>query len=368
VQRSPRCLGRDKLRNVSGAIVASLISLGAVHVLGCGAAVSRPPAADDAAHQAEVARLLRERSQPADRANYVIGPGDKIDVRAENLQELTGTWQVSEEGAVVFPLLGSVKLAGSTEREAAERIRGQLAELMVEPQITLSVREFHGQQVSVVGAVGKPGVYAIRGFDETIVDVITEAGGVNPDAATHMYFTPGTDASDAAGNQAAARLTIGGPPGSFGAKNKAVSIDVAPLYRGQEVPALRIPVRGGDVILVPQSGEVYVDGWVNAPGAFSVTHAHTLSEAIVNAGDLHFAASTGPLTLQRADADGEVKTYRIDYQRILSGQDSDLPLDTGDKIQVASNPVKVVPWAVYALFKGIVTLGVGGSQSKVYNQ
>jgi polysaccharide export outer membrane protein len=339
-----------------------------MYALGCGAAVSRPPTADDAAQQTEVARLLRERSQPGERVNYVIGDGDKIDVRAEDLPELTGTWQVSEKGAVVFPLLGSVTLAGLTERDAAERLRGQLAELVVAPQVTLSVSEFHGQQASVIGAVAKPGVYAIRGFDETIVDVITEAGGVNPDAATHIYFTPGTDAGDAAGSQAAARLTIGGPSGSFGSKDKAVSIDVAPLYRGQEVRALRIPVRGGDVILVPQSGEVYVDGWVNKPGAFSVKRASTLSEAIVNAGDLHFAASSGPLTLQRADADGEVKTYRIDYHRIVTGQDPDLPLDTGDKIHVASNPVKVVPWTVYALFRGIVSLGVGGSQTKVYGQ
>jgi polysaccharide export outer membrane protein len=352
------------LRNGTGVIVASLLLSGIVHVLGCGTAVSRPPAADDAAHQAELARLVEERSRPADRVNYVIGPGDKIDVRAQNLQELTGTWEVSEEGTVVFPLLGSVKLAGSTEREAAERIGRQLADLIVAPQIVLSVKEFHGQQVSVIGAVGKPGVYAIRGFDETITDVITEAGGVSPDAETRIYFTPATGAPGAAGNEAAARLALGGPAGSFGAKDKALSIDFAPLYRGHEVPELRIPVRGGDVILVPQSGEVYVDGWVNTPGAFPTTRAHTLSEAVVNAGDLHFAASTGPLTLQRAGADGEVKTYRIDYQRILNGQDPDLHLDTGDKIQVASNPVKVVPWAVFALFRGLVSIAVGGSKTR----
>ena len=265
---------------------------------------------------------------------------------------------------MVFPLLGSVKLAGSTEREAAERIRGQLVDFMVAPEIALSVKEFHGQQVSVIGAVGKPGVYALHGFDETIADVITEAGGVSQNAETRIYFTPATGAPEALGSEAAARLAISGPPGSFGPKTKAVSIDFAPVYRGHEVPELRIPVRGGDVILVPQSGEVYVDGWVNAPGAFPVTRAHTLSEAIVNAGDLHFAASTGPLTLQRAGADGEVKTYQVDYERILSGQDPDLPLDTGDKIKVASNPVKVVPWSVFALIKGLVTFSVGGSQTK----
>jgi polysaccharide export outer membrane protein len=130
------------------------------------------------------------------------------------------------------------------------------------------------------------------------------------------------------------------------------------------VPELRIPVRGGDVILVPQSGEVYVDGWVKQPGAFPITRAQTLSQAIVNAGDLHFAASTGPLTLQRAGADGQVETYHVDYSRILNGQDPDLPLDTGDKIRVAASPAKVVPWSVYALIRGLFYFSVGGSETK----
>ena len=344
-----------------------LLASATAHVIGCGESVSRPPVASDSAPQAEITSLLQERTRPTDRVNYVIGPGDKIDLRVQNLQELTGTWEVSEEGIVVLPLLGSIKVGGSTEREATERVRHQLADLIVAPEITLAVKEYHGQQVSVIGAVAKPGVYTLRSYDETIADVITEAGGVTQDAETRIYFTPGTDAQQVAGGEAAARLAIGGLPGSFGPKTKAISIDFAPLYRGKEVPGLRIPVRGDDTILVPQSGEVYVDGWVNTPGAFPIARAHTLSEAIVSAGDMHFAASSGPLTLQRAGSDGQVKTFQVDYQRILSGQDPDLPLDTGDKIQVASNPVKVVPWSVYALIKGIFSIGVGASKSTTIN-
>jgi polysaccharide export outer membrane protein len=341
-----------------------VVLFGIAQTIGCSETVSRPPMTDDAARRAELTRLLQERSQPTDRVNYVIGAGDKINLRVQNLQELTGTWQVTEEGTVVLPLLGSVKLAGLTEREAAGRIRGQLAELMVAPEVALAVSEFHGQQVSVIGAVGKPGVYAIRGFDETIADVITQAGGVSKEAETRIYFTPASGPPQALGSEAAARMAITGLPSSFGAKDKSLSIDFAPLYRGHEVPELRIPVRGGDTILVPQSGEVYVDGWVNKPGAFPITRAQTLSTAIVNAGDLHFAASTGPLTLQRAGPDGQVQTYHVDYSRILNGQDPDVPLDTGDKIQVASNPVKVVPWSVFALIKGLFTFSVGGSETR----
>jgi polysaccharide export outer membrane protein len=342
----------------------SIVLFGTLQVIGCSEKVSRPPATDDATRRAELARLLQERSQPTDRVNYVIGAGDRINLRVQNLQELTGTWQVSEEGTVVLPLLGSVKVAGLTEREAADRIRSQLAELVVAPEVALAVSEFHGQQVSVIGAVGKPGVYAIRGFDETIADVITEAGGVSKDAETRIYFTPDSGAPEALSSEAAARMAIGGPAASFGSKERAMPIDFAPLYKGHEVPELRIPVRGGDIILVPQSGEVYVDGWVNKPGAFPIMRADTLSQAIVNAGDLHFAASTGPLTLQRAGPDGQVQTYHIDYSQILSGQEPDLPLDTGDKIQVAANPVKVVPWSVYALIKGLFYFSVSGSETK----
>jgi polysaccharide export outer membrane protein len=336
-------------------------------MLGCSESVSRPPIQDDATPQAEVTRLLQERSVPANRVNYVISPGDKVDVKVQNLQELTGTWEVSEEGTVVFPLLGPVKLAGSTERDATDILRRQLAELIVAPEITLAVKEYHGQQVSVIGAVAKPGVYPLRSFEETVADVITDAGGVTQDAETRIYFTPATDAAQMEGGEAAAKLAIGGLPGSFGPKTKAVTIDCAPVYRGHEVLGLQIPVRGGDIILVPQSGEVYVDGWVNTPGAFPVTRAKTVSEAIVSAGDLHFAASSGPMTLQRAGSDGEVKTYQVDYQRILSGQDPDLPLDTGDKIQVASNPVKVVPWSVFALIKGLLTFGVNATKTTTIN-
>ncbi len=333
-------------------------------MLGCGETVSHPPPTDDSTPPAELTRLLQERSLPTDRVNYVIGPGDKIDVKRA---EPPGA---DRHVAGLRGRHSRLSATGLGEGRGIDRARGHRKPAPPTCAAHGRARDRAvGQGVPRPAGVGdrrgrQAGRLPIRGFDETIADVITDAGGVSSDAETRIYFTPATNAGQTEGGEAAAKLTLSGPPGSFGPKTKAMSIDFAPVYRGHEVPGLRIPVRGGDVILVPQSGEVYVDGWVNTPGAFPVTRAQTLSEAIVSAGDLHFAASTGPLTLQRAGADGEVKTYQVDYQRILSGQDPDVPLDTGDKIQVASNPVKVVPWSVFALVKGIFTLGIGGSHTK----
>jgi protein involved in polysaccharide export with SLBB domain len=135
----------------------------------------------------------------------------------------------------------------------------------------------------------------------------------------------------------------------------ALTIDLTRLYQGREAPELRIPLRGGDTIMVPPAGEVYVDGWVTTPGGVPLSRGMTLTQAVANAGGLHFAASRGPFTLQRSTADGDVKRYIVDYKRILSGAEPDPFLQPGDRIQVSVSTVKVVPWALF----NMVTLGAG---------
>ncbi|MGH7897233.1 MAG: polysaccharide biosynthesis/export family protein [Candidatus Binatia bacterium] len=329
---------------------------------GCSAAFSRPPGPDDPEHQTEIKRLMQSRSQAAGQLNYEIAPGDRLDVRIPGMEELTDTFTVSEEGSVVFPLAGSITLAGLTERQAAERLRTRISKFIVVPEVTLSVSEFHGRQVSVIGALGSPGVYPLRAANETLADIITQAGGITSDAGPRIYFTPAEVGRKgvAESSEAAARLGIGRFSEGITPDAKAVPIDLTRLYEGKNVPELGIPLRNGDAILVPKGGEVYVEGWVNTPGAFELSRALTLSQAISNAGGFHFAASTGSVRLLRLGADNQLGSYDVDYQSIAAGRDTDVYLDTGDRVQVGSNPLKVVPWGLYAFVKGIFSFSIGG--------
>jgi protein involved in polysaccharide export with SLBB domain len=84
----------------------------------------------------------------------------------------------------------------------------------------------------------------------------------------------------------------------------------------------------------------------------------TLSQAIANAGGFHFAASRGQLLLHRRTASGGWSTGAFDHAAILAGTIPDVYLRNGDRVEIAANPIKVVPWALW----GIVTIGyrIGG--------
>ncbi|MGH7899896.1 MAG: SLBB domain-containing protein, partial [Candidatus Binatia bacterium] len=133
------------------------------------------------------------------------------------------------------------------------------------------------------------------------------------------------------------------------------------LHQGKAVPGLAIPLRAGDSIIVPAAGEVFVDGWVNKPGAITLSRAMTVTQAIATAGGIHFAGASGGIVLRRTGLRGEVAGIPVDYAAIIDGRTPDVVLETGDRIEVGSNPLKVAPWGVYGFVKSIFSFGVGGN-------
>lgn len=337
--------------------------------MACGTAQVPPPRAQDLAQaDGRLDALLRERESEAVPLNYVIAGGDALKIRVHQMQELTGEFRVSEDGTVTLPLLGPVELAGLTEPQASGKLSHLLEEYVKDPQVTVGVAEIHGSQVSIMGSVSRPGVYPIRGFDTTIADAITRAGGLTKDAGPALYFSPAAADAPEVGErrEAAASLGLGASaPGLFAGSHPSLTIDLTPLSQGRSVPELLTPVRPGDMIVVPAAGEVFVDGWVNHPGALKLARGMTLTQAIASAGGMHFAASSGRVTLQRQTGEGGAKSYTLDYSAVANGATRDVYLENGDRIEVTSNPLKVVPWGMYSFLKGIVSFGITGNAPTV---
>jgi polysaccharide export outer membrane protein len=319
--------------------------------------------AQDLKQDGHVADLLRTRTSQQRSVNYLIAVGDRVQIRVQQMDELNGEFRVSDKGTIVLSLLGSVPVAGLTERQAAEKLGAALADYVKEPQITVAVSEIHGSQVSVMGAVARPGVYPVRGGDLTIADMVTQAGGMTKDAGTMIYFSPASGSEETtARREAAAALRLDATaPGLFAEAKQSVAIDLTPLYQGKEVPELALPVRPGDMIVVSSAGEVFVEGWVNHPGALKLTRGMTLSHAILSAGGMHFGAADGKVKLQRKSLSGETKTYGVDYASISSGGSPDVYLENGDRVEVSANPAKSVPWGVFSFVKTIFSFGVSGN-------
>lgn len=110
---------------------------------------------------------------------YRIGPMDVLDIAVFQAPELTRVVQVDASGFIGMPLIGQVAVAGKTTREIQAEVTAKLKERYLRsPEVTVAVKEFASQKVTVDGSVTQPGVYPIVGRT-TLVQAIAMARGVD---------------------------------------------------------------------------------------------------------------------------------------------------------------------------------------------
>ena len=185
----------------------------------------RYAAADkDAVRQA--ALNLASVSDPESKS-YKVGPRDVLDITVFQAPELSKTIQVSETGTINFPLIGEVLAAGRTPREIEQELHNKLgAKYLQNPQISVFVKDYFSQRITVEGAVKKPGVYTIAG-GMSLLQAIAEAQGFD-DVASHTVLL--------------FRKTNG--------QRQAAKYDVSNIRDGGEED---VQLEAGDVIVVPTS-------------------------------------------------------------------------------------------------------------------
>ncbi len=107
-----------------------------------------------------------------------LGPGDTFDVRVYGEAELTGTYRVAQDGSIDFPLIGRVRVMGLEPTEIADALSTRLRDgrMLVQPQISVLVKEYASKRISVVGAVTRPGTFPMSS-GLTVVQAISLAGG-----------------------------------------------------------------------------------------------------------------------------------------------------------------------------------------------
>jgi polysaccharide biosynthesis/export protein len=126
---------------------------------------------------ASSAALLSPTPKLGTAVDYRIGPEDLLEVQVFGVDQLSRTVRVNSNGLVSMPLIGSVPLAGLTAQEAEGAIAEKLAsQYMQDPQVSVFIKEYTTQRVTVEGAVKNPGVYPLRG-DTTLLRTLAIAGG-----------------------------------------------------------------------------------------------------------------------------------------------------------------------------------------------
>ena len=109
-------------------------------------------------------------------SDYVIGPGDVLQITVWKNDTLSRTLPVRPDGKISMPLLHDVQAAGLTAMQLRDKIATALGEFMPNPEVAVSVNDVRSLRVSILGEVAKPGVLELRG-QTTILEAIAMAGG-----------------------------------------------------------------------------------------------------------------------------------------------------------------------------------------------
>jgi protein involved in polysaccharide export with SLBB domain len=123
--------------------------------------------------------LLPAQSTGAGRSSGVIGKLDTVEIRVFREDELTTAGQLSADGTISMPLIGSVKMAGLTTDQAAAAITAKLKDgYLVRPQVSVSIEARVRRTVTVLGQAQSPGVFELPADRRlTVVEAIGMAGG-----------------------------------------------------------------------------------------------------------------------------------------------------------------------------------------------
>lgn len=230
--------------------------------------------------------------------DYVLGAGDMVRITVYEHPDLSTVVRVSQAGSINFPLVGEVFIAGLGERAAELKLSELLEQggFVKSPQINLIVEQYRSQQVSVLGEVNKPGMYAIdRG--NRLMDLLAMAGGVN-----------------ASGGESAVLIKKGGN------ESPGHPIDLFRLLQKGDMTQ-NVEVADGDIIYIPRMDVFYIYGETQRPGSYRLQRDMTVMQALSMGGGLTPRGTQRGIEIKRKDAGGALTTINAQLSDTLVPDD-----------------------------------------------
>lgn len=243
-------------------------------------------------------KLFANANLNVDAGDYLLGPGDLVEIRVLETEDLNATVRVSSRGFISLPLLDEVMVKGLSAYEAEELIERLYKKKYIKnPHVSLFLKEQVSQRITLVGQVKKPGTYDHLA-KQRLLGVLALAGGLTDKANTIIRVQ-----------------RTGSSPDT---KNVYI-IDMDKLVREGNVE-LNIPILGGDVIFIPEAGTFFVDGAVRKPGSYPLKSKMILQEAILAAGGFAPYAEKDEVTIIRNQGEKGREIIRLDFDKDPNAQ------------------------------------------------
>lgn len=188
--------------------------------------MSGPP--DDAAAVESAATGSRNRTDvQRSTADYIIGPGDVLEISVWKEADLTKLVTVLPDGKIAFPLIGQIHAEGLTLEQLKEKIEQKIERLVPNPNLSVAVQQINSLHIYVVGKVLNPGRFVLN-TNVNVLQALAMAGGLNPFAKGSKIKIFRQDAG----------------------RDLIFDFDYDVVSKGQELDQ-NIRLKRGDVIVVP---------------------------------------------------------------------------------------------------------------------
>lgn len=248
--------------------------------------------------------------------DYVLGTGDLVRISVYGSPDMLTEARISATGTITFPLIGEIKLGGTSPTASEKKISDLLEQgsFVKKAQVNLVVMQFQSQFVSVLGDVYKPGKYSLE-RPSTLSDVLALAGGITSNGSDMVTLIRNED----------------------GTSTKH-SYDLRELISNADSKS-NPKVMGDDIVYV-NAREVSVLGQVNRPGKYSVVSGvRNVIDFLSQAGGI--SAGGADKIIVVTNREGKSVKHEIDVDQLYRKGDTseNLELADGDSIYVPRVPV-----------------------------
>ena len=248
-------------------------------------------------------------------SQYVISPGDVLDVSVFGAPDLSQKTAVNSAGNIYMPLISYVHVGGMHVDEAQGVVEQAYFKngVLKTPHVSITVTSYSGGVV-LMGEVGRPGIYPIVGAGR-LFDILAEAGGPTATAGQLVAITH-------KGSTEPETVFLTNDPSRSMAAN--------------------VPVQQGDTIIVSKAGVIYVVGEVLSPNGFLMDEKgqYTVMKAVAMAHGLTKFAKPAKARIVRREAGGE-QEIAIPLDKILVSQAKDVPMQSNDILFIPPNKGKI---------------------------
>jgi len=235
------------------------------------------------------------RAQP----EYLLVPGDIVRISVFKNPDLSLDERVSEGGAIGYPLIGAVQVAGLTLPGAEHKIAQMLRDggFVLNPQVNILLTQALGNLVSVIGDVNTPGRYSVEAAGGHLSGMLASAGGV----------------AQTGGDVAIVTGTRAGKPFRR-------EIDIVKMSLSGNILD-DIELHGGDTVFVNRAPMFYIYGQVQKPGQFRLESNMTVMQALASGGGVTGKGTQRGIVRHRRDIAGKVKEESVTLDDDVQDQD-----------------------------------------------